>query len=629
MEKKPNLALLDGATAPTAPAANVFRPAENVEIADFVRASLDPVRMRDVAEKSGAKVVSSWIQLARSGTWKGHAMGEFDFDADVYAQISKNFAKSKNRMVPLDFEHASEERDGGVYQKGAPAQGWIKELRFSDDMLEGRVEWVENQPGLGYVRDGAYKFISPAVVFESIDRQTGKGIGAELVSAALTNRPFLDGMRAVAAKHNAKGTTAMATAIEKDSKTPAEMAAFIEKDAVDPTKAVTNAALIEKDPKEPTTAVTNGDVATAHCHTAKDSDGLTEEQKAEAIAKAKARSASATDLRSSTLAAKMSASYTRIIESLCHEICEEYGWGCYLVEVYDDKAIFENDGGRLWSVDYTFDGSEAELTGAATEVQRTYEPVSKTVTTKASSYAASGARHMPKFEKDIRTALGLHETATDDQVLATVTARDAEHSAMKALLGDVKNPEKQVRKLTALSAIPEQLGLAADVDVSEIPKRIVTLTTKASERDEFETENKALKAKVDEVEKREADAEVDFVIRCGHAYKTPVDASARNALAAYRLSNPAGFATDYKAALDGLKKGDAPHLMSRVTAPGGTLAMPTPEEMTRTSDGEGPKGNDAFEAAVDAEIAEATKNGKTLLRHDAMTAVHRRFANAR
>ena len=598
---------------------NVFRPAENVEIADFVRANLDPVRMRDAAEKSGAKAVSSWIQLARTGTWKGHAMGEFDFDAEVYAQISKNFAKSKNRMVPLDFEHASEERDGGVYQKGAPAQGWIKELRYSDDMLEGRVEWVENQPGLGYVRDGAYKFISPAVVFESIDRQTGKGIGAELVSAALTNRPFLDGMRAVAAKHNAKGTTAMATAIEKDAKTPAEMAALIEKDAADPTKAVTNAALIEKDPKEPTTAVTSS----VSCVTSKDSDGLTPEQKAEAIAKAKARSASATDLRSSTLAAKMSASYTRIIESLCHEICEEYGWGCYLVEVYDDKAIFENDGGRLWSVDYTFDGSEAELTGAATEVQRTYEPVSKT--TKATN---AGVKHMPKFEKDIRSALGLAETATDDQVLATVTARDAEHSAMKALLGDAKNPEKQVRKLTALSAIPEQLGLAADVDVSEIPKRIVALSTKASERDAFETENKALKAKVDEVEKREADAEVDFVIRCGHAYKTPVDASARNALAAYRLSNPAGFATDYKAALDGLKKGDAPHLMSKVTVAGGNLGLPTPAEMTRV-DEEPAQGNDAYEAAVNEEIEEAAKKGKVLLRHEAMTAVHQRFANAR
>lgn len=203
---------------------NTLRPIANAVIAEESRTALLSMTAAD------APPATSWIQLARTGTWRGYGNGfaEFTFDADLYEEIVRNFCATKNRELPLDFEHGAESTDGGVFQRGAPAQGWIRELRFNADMLEGRVDWVMAQPGVGYVRDGAYKYISPAVIFDSIDRVTGKPIGAELTSAALTNRPFLDGMKPVTASRRAANGVAMT----KDEARSASLRATDRRDVV-------------------------------------------------------------------------------------------------------------------------------------------------------------------------------------------------------------------------------------------------------------------------------------------------------------------------------------------------------------------------------------------------------------
>jgi hypothetical protein len=159
----------------------------------------------------------SWVQLARVGTYRGHSYGQFTFDPTAFRKIEENFAKLENKKIPLDFEHASEAGSAdGVSKYGAPAQGWIRALRSTNEMLEGHVEWLPGQPGVGYVKTGAYEFLSPAVVFDSVDRVTGKAIGPELVSAGLTNRPFLDGMRPVTASaRDARVTTTLSQSFER------------------------------------------------------------------------------------------------------------------------------------------------------------------------------------------------------------------------------------------------------------------------------------------------------------------------------------------------------------------------------------------------------------------------------
>lgn len=138
-----------------------------------------------------------WIQLARPGRF--YKDGAFVLDDKVFGDIIRNFNETANQAVPVDFEHATEmaASAGTIPMLGAPAQGWIKRVEMRGDNLFGLVEW--NDLARDYIRAGQYKFISPAIRFDARDRTTGKNVGAKLTSAALTNKPFLDGMRAVAA----------------------------------------------------------------------------------------------------------------------------------------------------------------------------------------------------------------------------------------------------------------------------------------------------------------------------------------------------------------------------------------------------------------------------------------------
>ena len=156
---------------------------------------LDPaVVLADAGE--GKKAV--WIQVAKPGHFfKGD---HFELNDRVFSDIIANFEATRNHEVPVDFEHATEQSpsEGNIAAVGAPAQGWVRELRMQGGNLYGLVEWGDL--AREYIKAKKYKYISPAIVLNARDRNTGKPIGARLTSVALTNKPFLDGMMPVAAK---------------------------------------------------------------------------------------------------------------------------------------------------------------------------------------------------------------------------------------------------------------------------------------------------------------------------------------------------------------------------------------------------------------------------------------------
>lgn len=159
-----------------------------------------------LAAKDDSKPV--WIQIAKPGKFRGHAAGPFEMSHQTFSEIINNFRAQKNQAIPADFEHASEmsAHEGSIPTSGAPAQGWVTDLQIrSDGNLWGLVEWLPLAKK--YIRAGQYKYLSPAIVFGSKDRVTGKPIGARLSSIALTNNPFLDGMQPVAAKNTQSSAT--------------------------------------------------------------------------------------------------------------------------------------------------------------------------------------------------------------------------------------------------------------------------------------------------------------------------------------------------------------------------------------------------------------------------------------
>ncbi len=142
-----------------------------------------------------------WIQLAKVGQFAGHPAGPFRLDSKTFAEIEHNFRATENRRIPIDFEHASEQAasNGDIPRIGAPAQGWILDLdNRGSGGLWGLVEWGDE--AREYIRDGKYRYFSPAIRFNSKDRVTGAQIGARMTSGGLTNQPFLDGMQPLAAK---------------------------------------------------------------------------------------------------------------------------------------------------------------------------------------------------------------------------------------------------------------------------------------------------------------------------------------------------------------------------------------------------------------------------------------------
>lgn len=162
------------------------------------------------ADEDGKHV---WIQLAKTGDFAGHPAGPFSLNASVFGEIVANFRATQNRKIPIDFEHASEAdaTSGSIPTDGAPAQGWIRDLKIDGGNLWGLVEWGTKARDM--IRAGGYQFISPAIRFGARDRVTGKSIGARLTSAGLTNQPFLDGMRPLAAK-DAAGAAPIAVTLK-------------------------------------------------------------------------------------------------------------------------------------------------------------------------------------------------------------------------------------------------------------------------------------------------------------------------------------------------------------------------------------------------------------------------------
>lgn len=148
------------------------------------------VRLRARLPLVAGDAPRTWIDLAYTGSWKGHHAGEFEFTQEVFANIVKRFEEQKN-PIPVTYEHPEK-------HMGTPivAAGWIHDLKISDGHLWGLTEFTPDAAQM--VKNGEYRFCSVVVDFASVDRKSGEDAGPELYEVGLTNTPFLDGQRPIA-----------------------------------------------------------------------------------------------------------------------------------------------------------------------------------------------------------------------------------------------------------------------------------------------------------------------------------------------------------------------------------------------------------------------------------------------
>ncbi len=136
------------------------------------------------------------IQLFPAGKFRGAddrpaECAHWLLDDNLARQVIAQLSARKNKIV-IDYEHQTllSEKNG----KPAPAAGWWmgRDTVWTDKgMFAQNVEWTARARQM--IADGEYRYISPVFVY---DQNTGAVL--QVLNAALTNNPALDGMNDVA-----------------------------------------------------------------------------------------------------------------------------------------------------------------------------------------------------------------------------------------------------------------------------------------------------------------------------------------------------------------------------------------------------------------------------------------------
>lgn len=140
-----------------------------------------------------------WLHLMPFGSWKGHSSGEFEF-TEEHAQEAVATFQALGIDIVIDYEHQTQL--SAMNGQPAPAAGWIDGLEVRANGLWGHVKrWSADAEA--HLKAGHYRYLSPTYRPAQVHPRTGDRMGARIVSAALTNLPFLAGdLEPIAATDN-------------------------------------------------------------------------------------------------------------------------------------------------------------------------------------------------------------------------------------------------------------------------------------------------------------------------------------------------------------------------------------------------------------------------------------------
>jgi len=138
----------------------------------------------DMVEGGGRE---GWTQIALTGKFLGHWQGPFEVTEDDLAVMVENFNRFVNPVL-FDYGHES------VWDSAALASGWGHEFEIGKkgQALYSNVEWTD--AATERIKAGELKYISPVIMFTTIDPYTGEDLGPSIWTVGLLNTPFLDGM---------------------------------------------------------------------------------------------------------------------------------------------------------------------------------------------------------------------------------------------------------------------------------------------------------------------------------------------------------------------------------------------------------------------------------------------------
>jgi hypothetical protein len=137
----------------------------------------------------------TWLHAFPLGTYQHPVHGLLTFTRPRLERIAEGVNRGvRGVALALDFDHRTDPAKGGK------AAGWIERAEVRGDGL-----WIAVQltaEALAEVRAGAWRYLSPEFGIWT-DPRTGVEHADVLAGAALTNRPFLRDLAAVAASEDA------------------------------------------------------------------------------------------------------------------------------------------------------------------------------------------------------------------------------------------------------------------------------------------------------------------------------------------------------------------------------------------------------------------------------------------
>lgn len=150
----------------------------------------------DTAGPAGAGELSDPFPVLKAGKWNyggrklAVTVADLDHAIDVF-----NTWRAAGRDVSIDYDHSFAERGD------SKAAGWYRELTRDGDTLMARVEWTDEARDL--IARKVYRYFS-AEFHPDYKTNTGETLGFTMLSGALTNRPFLPELGAVALSETAR-----------------------------------------------------------------------------------------------------------------------------------------------------------------------------------------------------------------------------------------------------------------------------------------------------------------------------------------------------------------------------------------------------------------------------------------
>ncbi|MDP1675663.1 MAG: phage protease [Bacteroidota bacterium] len=164
------------------------------------------VRATDLTTLSG---VPSEIMIAPFGEWKGYTSSdgspiEFEITKELAAKAVEYHKQLKLRFptrdLVIDYEHQTS------LDVQAPAAGWLQsDIFLKEDGLYARVkEWTKK--ATDYLVNKEYRYLSPTLLFNDVDKETNERIPLRIKNVSLTNEPFLDNIKPITAKDDTAAT---------------------------------------------------------------------------------------------------------------------------------------------------------------------------------------------------------------------------------------------------------------------------------------------------------------------------------------------------------------------------------------------------------------------------------------